>query len=799
MPRRPVLLLLALLLASPLATASDPLTPELRRALDAAAPGEAIEAYLVMADQLRLADFDGLPRQLGARGRRALVAERLKAHAQQSQAAVRAVLAGAQAEGRAELTHVLWMGNALYFKAQHAVFEALAAVPGVDRIRPIVDLPASEQQDLGPVGPAAPPAPLGPGAGSYPFFDDFESGVLEPHWTAATTADGYVSVTGSNGPVGDFHVIMASAIDGNDSTASITVTLDLAGQTDVGIRFRHKEFGDEAHPEDGVFASENGVDWFRVLPLETSGSNYDWKALELDGAAAQFGLTYDSDFHIRFQWRDNFNLPTDGFAFDDIEIAPGVGVQPPPEPQPNLVALQAPLLWDRGFDGTGILIGNIDSGVWVTHPDLADRMWQNPGELGLTPGVDDDGNGFIDDIFGWDFINNTADPTSGDSHGTQSAGIAVGDGTAGQQTGMAPGATMVACEVSGETQYWAAQQYLLDVGVDVITSSYSYKWPTPRPDYHMHRQMCVMELAAGIIHANSIGNQGSILSTYPIPFNISTPGNCPAPFRYLEAEDGDATSVMGCGGITLPDDLPYTSSGRGPSAWDDILLYDAAYPWTQDPSWWDYPYGGFAGGSPGLMKPDVVTYTVNIQTTSIGSGYSTFGGTSAATPHLGGAMCLLRQAQPNADPRHLAAALMLTATDLGLPGKDTQYGAGKIQCLKAAKRLVVVAAFDDPTPTIGGNVTLNLYGPPNEPIYGFAAAGLLAVPGLNWNMADPYVFVGVFPLDANGEFELTVGLPNDPLLVDLDVWTQFGFEETGPSIWGTGPTLSVPERITPSL
>ena len=162
-------------------------------------------------------------------------------------------------------------------------------------------------------------------------------------------------------------------------------------------------------------------------------------------------------------------------------------------------------------------------------------------------------------------------------------------------------------------------------------------------------------------------------------------------------------------------------------------------------------------------------------------------------------MCLLRQAQPDADPRHIAAALMLSATDLGLPGKDTQYGAGKIQCLKAAKRLVVVAAFDDPTPSIGGNVTLNLYGPPNEPIYGFASAGLLAVPGLLWNMADPYVFIGVFPLDANGEFELTVGLPNDPLLVDLDLWTQFGFEETGPSIWGAGPTLSVPERITPGL
>ena len=62
--------------------------------------------------------------------------------------------------------------------------------------------------------------------------------------------------------------------------------------------------------------------------------------------------------------------------------------------------------------------------------------------------------------------------------------------------------------------YWAAQQYCLQQGVDCITSSFSYKWASsPKPDYHLFRTLCDVELAAGITHSNSIGNQGQQLSS----------------------------------------------------------------------------------------------------------------------------------------------------------------------------------------------------------------------------------------------------------------------------------------------
>lgn len=486
------------------------------------------------------------------------------------------------------------------------------------------------------------------------------------------------------------------------------------------------------------------------------------------------------------------------------EIHDGVGGAalpvPPPgamaavTPEPNLSALQAPAVWNAGFNGDGILIANIDTGTWWTHPDLVNRTWTNAGEIAAN-NVDDDGNGYKDDIHGWDFTTNTNDVTSGDPHGTNTAGILVGDGGSGTKlTGMAPGARMIVLQMSSEQNYWLCQQYAMLVGADVISSSNSFKWNfSPKPDYHMNRQICDMELAAGIIHANSIGNQGNFLSTYPIPFNIATPGNCPTPFAHPHETQGGRSAVMGCGALLIPGDVLYTDSGKGPAAWENITLYYAPYPWAQNSAWWDYPKGGFSGTGPGLLKPDLMTYT-NVNTTTIGTGYSVFGGTSAATPHLGGAMCLMRDVQPQAEPRHVAAALELTALDMGAPGKDNLYGAGKLRCFNAARRLLLLGRFDTQTPGLGDTLTLDLFGPANEPVYAFLAP-LLVDDATDWNLKVPFLPMTVFGLDATGHAAVPFTVPVDNALVGLTAWLQFGCPNhlTG---WGGGPLISVPESAT---
>jgi hypothetical protein len=290
----------------------------------------------------------------------------------------------------------------------------------------------------------------------------------------------------------------------------------------------------------------------------------------------------------------------------------------------------------------------------------------------------------------------------------------------------------------------------------------------------MHRSVSQMLLAAGIIHANSIGNDGGY-SGAPVPFNISAPGLCPGPWKHPQQTqvNGGLGATLGCGGIEL-DDSHYAFSSAGPSAWEDLKLYSAFYPHLQDPAKWDYPMGGFGGASQGLVKPDVVTYT-NVATTAYGGGYLVpFGGTSAATPHLGGSYCLLIDAQPNAEPRHLAQALQRTAVDLGAPGKDPVFGAGKVQVLDAALRLLHLVKVDKTLVPLGGVVKLDAYGVAFEYYATLWSPFLGATPTPlgTLDLGTPFFFLKLGQLDATGHAVTTVTIPNQPTLIGTDIYVQ---------------------------
>ena len=357
----------------------------------------------------------------------------------------------------------------------------------------------------------------------------------------------------------------------------------------------------------------------------------------------------------------------------------------------------APSVWAMGIDGNGILIGNLDTGVDITHPDLEDRIWVNPGEDlngngTIDPSeinnVDDDNNGYIDDFYGWSFSGNNNQVEDQNGHGTSTAGIVCGTGFGGEQTGVAPGATMMVLKNSGggESAYWEAQQYAVDNGARVVTSSLSYKWRyNPKPNYAVFRQNAEMELAAGLVHSNSIGNEGDNPGTDPIPFNISTPGNSPS--GWLHPDQlliGGVASLVSVGAYGTNHVIKNYSS-IGPSAWylDDILQLDPGYIYQ---STWpiqfnDYPYQ--SGAQMALIKPDVCAPT-DVQTTQMGGGYRTgFNGTSAATPHVGGSLCLLLSANPLLTPAQCSEALQTTARENGGPGKDNYYGAGMVDVYEA--------------------------------------------------------------------------------------------------------------------
>jgi len=377
----------------------------------------------------------------------------------------------------------------------------------------------------------------------------------------------------------------------------------------------------------------------------------------------------------------------------------------------EVTAMGAPQVWNElGYTGAGVIVAVLDTGVWRSHPDLADHIWTNLDEI---PGnaIDDDGNGYIDDTWGWDLCNNDNDPTSG-SHGTQVAGQVAGDGTNGVVTGMAPDAELMVLGFDcspPDSIGWEASDYAIANGAHVITESFIWPWEDP-PDYEGWRRQTDTELAAGILHVNAAGNDGQNQGIRPIPYNVSAPANCPPPWLHPDQTIiGEVSSVVAVANIDWSTNSLTPSSSRGPSAWEDIVAWsDPAYPFPLTPPYMDYPYHD--GAQAGLLKPDLAAYGNGTTSTCPGTGYCGFSGTSSATPHVAGVAALMLQANPEATPAELAEALMTTAQHRGAPGKNLDYGTGLLQAYPAVLAVesgVVyhAHAFDD---TALGNGDLGL-------------------------------------------------------------------------------------------
>jgi subtilisin family serine protease len=371
-----------------------------------------------------------------------------------------------------------------------------------------------------------------------------------------------------------------------------------------------------------------------------------------------------------------------------------------PAPQQGLVLINAPAVWAAGDSGKGVLTANHDSGCDWDHPDLINNLWNNLGEdfdndghtvewngsawvfdPGDVNGVDDDGNTYVDDFIGWDFASNNNDPNSSSTHGTHTAGIVCGDGTGGTQTGVAPKAKIINCQLGGEADSWLAIQYSVAAGVDVITSSHSYKWYfNPQPNYPMHRQMNDFELAAGVVHSNSTSNDGNSVG---VPFNISAPGNTPPSWIHPDQTlVGGVSSVIGVGNVHASTDIIASSSPYGPWTWEDYQINHPSYPYSVPLIYQDYPYET-QPGSMGLLKPDVSAPGNGTVSCTNGGGYSSFSGTSGATPHVCGTVALILGANPNLTPAEVSMIIQTTAVEKGAAGKDNRYGAGRIDAYEA--------------------------------------------------------------------------------------------------------------------
>jgi len=250
--------------------------------------------------------------------------------------------------------------------------------------------------------------------------------------------------------------------------------------------------------------------------------------------------------------------------------------------------IDAPEAWDIATGNSDMVIAVLDTGVDYSHPDLSDNMWSNTDE---TPdnGIDDDGNGYVDDVRGWDFFSNDKDPTDLNGHGTHVAGIAAaeGDNSIGitgvcWTAGIMPlrfldadGYGTVADEIS-------AIDYAIANGAHIINASFGSKYES-----QFERDAISRANSQGILFVAAAGNDSHNNDTnkfYPASYN-------------------------------LPNIISVTATDQ-----DDNLSWFSNYgPTTVDV------------GAPG----------VNIYSTSLDTGYRYMHGTSVATPHVTGLAALI--------------------------------------------------------------------------------------------------------------------------------------------------------------
>ncbi len=325
--------------------------------------------------------------------------------------------------------------------------------------------------------------------------------------------------------------------------------------------------------------------------------------------------------------------------------------------------INAPAVWALGYEGQGVIVGVIDTGVDYTHSDLGSNMWHD------TPA------GFH---YGYNFYGSgdPLNPMDDNGHGTHCAGTVAGTGAAGTETGVAPSATIMALRIyyyTGGFPTWIqGMEFAAEHGASVLSMSLG---TTPVGNATL-RTAEENVLLAGIYHSVAAANSG------PGSGTIRASGDCPPPwFHPDQAFQGGQTAVVTVG-ATDSNDAIASFSSRGPVTW-----------WLSVAPWNDY------GDTTPLIKPDISGPGVDVLSAQLGGGYTTMSGTSMATPHLAGVAALLLSINPELTVAQLDSLIETTSLDLGAAGKDNTFGAGRVDAYQAALAALEMVGTEGGTST----------------------------------------------------------------------------------------------------
>ena len=296
-------------------------------------------------------------------------------------------------------------------------------------------------------------------------------------------------------------------------------------------------------------------------------------------------------------------------------------------PEPNVALVNAPALWGMGYTGQGVVVASLDTGVDVSHPDLAAsyrggaNSWYDPYNENAAPA---------------DFYGN--------HHGTMTMSLIVGGSAGGSNIGIAPGAKWISAKIfnnaggATETAIHQALQWVLNPNndptnpgaPDVVNNSWGYQYPGCNLNFQWDVQALA---AAGIVPIFAAGNSG------PNSSSDTSPANNAGAFA-VGAIDNNS--------------LINSQSSRGPNSCNTAAPF------------------------PNLVAPGVTLRAA----VPVGL-YSTCTGTSCAAPEVTGGIALLLSALPHLGLNLREQSLMQGAFDLGPAGYDPSFGYGRLDVLSA--------------------------------------------------------------------------------------------------------------------
>ncbi|MBL4700953.1 MAG: S8 family serine peptidase, partial [Phycisphaeraceae bacterium] len=260
--------------------------------------------------------------------------------------------------------------------------------------------------------------------------------------------------------------------------------------------------------------------------------------------------------------------------------------------QYDLNMINVPEVWAQGVTGAGVVVAIIDTGVSITHSDLNDNIWINTGEI-AGDGIDNDGNGYIDDVNGYNFVNDNANVNDTNGHGTLVAGVVAAENNAAGAIGVAYDAQIMAVRVldgSGGGDFFSVLDgiyYAVNNGADVINLSLTFNSGHPFLETALKYAQ-----DRGVVVVMASGNDAASEPLYPA--------------QYANKYGIAVGAVTASGHLTN--------------------------------------YTHLAGS---VTKDFVVVPGIDIFTTSLGGGYATVSASSFATPLVTGVAALLKAANPS--------------------------------------------------------------------------------------------------------------------------------------------------------